>query len=380
MAFLNKIKDDPILPEPRYIRIPPVFIPDQQNYVVSVENPRKIGDKNAYVSYTVKCTRKAENATTHVERRYSDFEWLWEHLKLAHPTCVVPQIPEKTMSGNFDEGLMAFRAREMTRFLQRVLAHPLMSTDEAVQVFVTASESEFAARRSEKGVFQKDNFITQLKRAATSVLNVQEDPDEWFKDKADDILHREVLLTQMLTTVQRTILSYQGLIKVYNAQAATLREFIKGVDEGHLKSTLENEVKALDDAREIMEDMAFHLSVTVSGNILDYIHELQSIHSLIERRAPYLREYATASKDSSKGQEAQSQFDQFSNAARADIQQVCDLRRADMGRFFNAVNQFSKEFSTLMANRWKDVLDKQQPGTAGATPAESQPDVGGAFN
>lgn len=80
------------------VQLPVVFAPDTQNYSVVVENPRKVGDKNAYVAYTVRVTRTAENTTTVVDRRYSDFDWLCEHLKASHPSCVVPQIPEKTFS------------------------------------------------------------------------------------------------------------------------------------------------------------------------------------------------------------------------------------------------------------------------------------------
>jgi len=358
MAFLNKIKEDPILPEPKHLHLNSVFVADTQNYTVSVENPRKIGEKNAYVAYTVKCTRKSDDTSYTVDRRYSDFDWLCEHLKLVHPSCVVPQIPEKSISSNFDEGLMAFRARELTRFMQRVLAHPLMSTDEAVLGFISMSEAEFADRRAQKDDVQKENFFSHLLRAATSVLGSQDDPDAWFKEKAEDILNREVLLTQMLQVSQRLILQYQQLIKDYSVQSAGLRGLLDGIDDANVKTNIENSCKAIDYAKELMEDMVCELSVTVSGNILDYIHELQAIHGLIERRAPLVRASLSENKGGEAGQggEAQTQLDQFSNAARADIQQVCDLRNGDMERFFVAINRYTQEFYSFMAKRWTDFI------------------------
>jgi len=375
MSLLSKIKDDPILPAPKLLHLVPVFIPDTSSYVVSVENPRKIGDKNPYVAYTVKTTRKAENSTSIVERRYSDFEWLWELLRVTHPSCVVPQIPEKTISGNFDEGLMAFRARELTRFLQRVLAHPLMSTDEAVQFFITASEADFAARRSRKE--SKEGFFASLKRVASTAMGAQDDPEPWFKEKADEVLGREVLLTQMLQTVQRIILQYQQLRKLIIVHVETYRSFLEYFDGASTKDAVQKFCQNLDQTKNLIDDYLCELSVTVSGNILDYIHELQSINSLIERRVPLLRAYLSASKGAASGSaeasakcdEAQTQLSQFSNAARADIQQVCDIRNGDMERFFGAISRFTQEYYRLLSSCWGGMVS----GPAADVPDTADP-------
>jgi len=377
-AFFSKIKDDPILAEPKYLHLTHVFLPDQSNYVVSVENPRKIGDKSAYVAYTVKVTRRQENTTTIVDRRYSDFDWLWEYLKVAHPSCVVPQIPEKTLYNNFDEGFMAFRARELTRFLQRILSHPLMSTDDAVQIFITATEDEFAQKRKE-GV-PKEGFFASLFRAASTALGAQEDPDPWFKQKADDVLDREIALTQLLGTVQKMVITYQTLAKTLTAHISQLRDFMTTIDKEPLRDVFETNCQALGRTKELIEDMVCQLSVTVNGNLLDYIHELQAVNGLIERRVPLVRAYLAANKegDSTKLQEAQSQLDQFSNAARADIQQVCELRNGDMERFFSAISRFNGEFYQLLGSHWNTVLGGAQ-GMGPIVDASAIADADGAF-
>jgi len=381
LAKLIKIKDDPILPQPKYLHLPQVYVPDTQTYAVSVEDPKKVGDKNAYVSYTVRCTRKAENSSTLVTRRYSDFEWLCEHLKIAHPSCVVPQVPEKSLSGNFDEGLMAFRARELTRFLQRILSHPVLSSDDAVQFFIGATEEDFAQRRAQKD--DKEGFFASLKRAASTALGAPDDPDTWFADKANEVLSREVLLTQMLQVVQRMILQYQGLSRTLVEHVASLRAFAESTDEGSLKTCIENNINGLEQTKELIDDMVCELTVTVSGNILDYIHELQAINGLIERRIPLVRAYTSASKeggeDTSKSDEAKNQLTQFSNAARADIQQACDLRNGDMERFFAAISSFSQEFCSLMSNRWDAVLGNEPTGPAPAATAGAIDEAEGAF-
>jgi len=362
-SVLNKImsiaEEPSIIAEPKFIRLVPVYTPDTKAYTVSVGNPRKVGEKNAYVAYTVKTTNHGDKSFNEVDRRYSDFDWLCEHLKNVYPSFVVPQIPEKTFTGNFDEGLMAFRARELTRFLQRVLAHPVMAEDEAVQTFISANESAFLARRNRKD--GKDSFFTVLKQRAigfTSGSKVENDPEPWFSEKADDVLNREVLLTQMVGIVQKMINQYQALIKRYDAHITGLREFMEGISNTTLKTAMENQCKALEQTKELMEDMVCQLTVTLNGNLIDYIHELQSINAVLERRAPLVKACLSGGADLS---EAQSALDTFSNAARAEIEQVCDIRRGDMERFFTAIGQAYKTFYTLGARRWDDALGHAPP-------------------
>jgi len=384
-AVINKIKslteEPPVIAEPKHIRLMPVFTPDTKAYTVNVTNPRKVGEKNAYVAYTIKTTNHSDKNFNEVDRRYSDFDWLCEHLKSVYPSFVVPQIPEKTLSGNFEESLMAFRARELTRFLQRVLAHPVMAEDEAVQTFISAGESEFTARRNRKD--GKEGFLTILKQRAaglTSTSRIDNDPEPWFTEKADDVLNREVLLTQMVGTTQKMINQYQAMIKKYVAHVASLREFMDVVTNATLKTAIDNQCKALEQSKELLEDIVCQLTVTVNGNLIDYIHELQAINAVLERRVPLVRAYLSAKNgsESSALSEAQSALDTFSNAARAEIEQVTDLRRNDMERFFTVIAQAYKTFYTLNGRRWDDALGHVAPAGPAAT-QDAINDADGAF-
>jgi len=382
-AVLNKIKsltEEPaILAEPRHMKLVPVFCPDTKAYTVTVTNPRKVGEKNAYVAYTLKVLNHSDKSYNEVDRRYSDFDWLCEHLKTAHPSCVVPQIPEKTITGKFDESLMAFRARELMRFLQRVLAHPVMADDEAVQTFITANESEFAARRNRKEGKESSGFFFSLKQKAVNLTTgskVDNDPEPWFTEMADDVLQREVTLTQMVQTVQKMINQYQAMIKKYVAHVASMRELISSLSAGSLVTAIENQCKALEQTKEYLEDIVCHLTVTVNGNLLDYIHELQAITAVLERRVPLVKTYLStkSSSESNPSPELQAKFSEaelalntFSNAARADIQQVCSLRNGDMQRFFDAIAQCYKGFYTLEANEWQKTLGTATPSMRAAT-------------
>jgi len=390
-AVLNKIKsltEEPsVIAEPKHMHLHSVFNPDTRAYTVSVTNPRKIGEKNAYVVYTLKVTNHSDKSYNEVDRRYSDFDWLCEQLKTAHPSCVVPQIPEKTITGKFDEGLMAFRARELQRFLQRVLSHPVMSENEAVQTFITANESQFAARRSRKE--GGGGFFASLKNRAVNLASgnkVDNDPEPWFTEKADDIEKREVILSQMAQTGQKIINQYQMMIKKSIAHISGLRDLIGALEPGSLVTAMENECKALESTKELLEDIVCQLTMTINGNILDYLHELQAVNAVLERRVPLVKTFLSAQSASEGGSpEAQAKFneaqlalDTFSNAARADIQQVFELRRGDMERFFGVFAQVYNEFYTLVGKEWNTILGGSGPAAPAAT-FEAINEADGAF-
>jgi len=244
-----------------------------------------------------------------------------------------------------------------------------MGEDEAVQTFISANEADFTARRNRKEGSQ--GFLNTLKQKAASLTaggsKVEGDPEPWFSEKADDILKREVALTQMVQGVQKMINQYQTMIKKYTAHIASLREFMQILSPGALNTAMSNEVNALEQAKEYLEDMVCQLTVTVNGNLLDYIHELQAINAVLERRAPLVRTFLSTKSSSesspspevqAKYSEAQLALDTFSNAARADIQQICELRNADMQRFFEVFGKFYSEFYDLLGKEWNKALGK----------------------
>jgi hypothetical protein len=112
-------------------KAPPSFEGMSAVYDLLVTNPQKQeGGPRGYVAYTIRVRNLRDNSEMSSFRRYSDFLWLHDRLRAAHPSCVVPPVPEKALGSKFSPELLHYRSRELTRFVQRIAAHPVLVEDE----------------------------------------------------------------------------------------------------------------------------------------------------------------------------------------------------------------------------------------------------------
>lgn len=91
-----------------------------------------------------------QNSSFKVHRRYSNFVWLQECLMKKYPFRQLPVLPPKrlTVNGKYfssDTYFLDRRRRGLSRFINQLVKHPVLSKDKLVHVFLTAeTESQFA--------------------------------------------------------------------------------------------------------------------------------------------------------------------------------------------------------------------------------------------
>lgn len=277
--------------------------------------------------------------------------------------------------------------------MQRVVAHPVLREDETVAIFLSAPVDEFAARRDRKEDAPKGRFMAMMKSRASDLgyavgVSKVDDPEPWFAEQAEEVVAREAVLTQMLQNTARLISQYKQMAVRYGEQAAKLRDFAAADGGAELKEHCERNAAALEHNKELLEDMACQANVTLRGNILDYVRELQAIMEVMDRRAPLVRAYTTANKDATakpgqetlaKRDEALAALDAFSKAARADIQRVYDLRRGDMEHFFHAIARAHEECFTCIVQTWDQALGNAAAPRPSAPAAAAADSSEGAF-
>lgn len=73
-----------------------------------------------------------------VIRRYSDFVWLQEVLLKRYPFRLIPELPPKKIgTQNADAVFLERRRRGLTRFINLVMKHPILSKDDLLLTFLT---------------------------------------------------------------------------------------------------------------------------------------------------------------------------------------------------------------------------------------------------
>ncbi|CAE6421680.1 unnamed protein product [Rhizoctonia solani] len=108
------------------------IIPEKQGFLL-----------NRYFVYAVQTERGV------VQRRYSEFAWLWDCLIRRYPFRVVPSLPPKRIGP--DDQFLEQRRRGLARFLVSILNHPILSQDGLLSTFLTEPHLE---------IWRKQNSIS----------------------------------------------------------------------------------------------------------------------------------------------------------------------------------------------------------------------------
>ena len=80
---------------------------------------------------------------TSVNRRYSDFSWLFDHLHKERPGSIIPFLPEKQKVSRFSESFVEDRRFHLEIFLRRVVCNPELKDTECLLVFIGGGDDEF---------------------------------------------------------------------------------------------------------------------------------------------------------------------------------------------------------------------------------------------
>ncbi|KAM4602014.1 sorting nexin-9-like isoform 2-T5 [Polymixia lowei] len=131
----------------------PVWLYPQSPLDCVVADPKK-GSKmyglKSYIEYQV-----TPNTTNRpVNHRYKHFDWLYERLLEKFGSAIpIPCLPDKQVTGRFDEQFIKIRMERLQAWMVRMCRHPVVSNSDVFQLFLTyRDEKEWKAgkRRTEK--------------------------------------------------------------------------------------------------------------------------------------------------------------------------------------------------------------------------------------
>jgi len=359
-----------------YLSSPPVFQqPTGAAFDVQVTNPQKQTDKSrSYVAYTLKVRKMSDGVESSTFRRYSDFLWIHDALLSKYPSCVIPPMPEKSLTGNFEPALMMFRSRELTRFVQRVASHPILSKDDDFEFFLVAPWDDFTAKRSSTPV--KESVVGSIFSSVKSAFGGKvEDSDEWFVNISAELGSRKTVLESLQESAAGMVAGWRDLSQLYNIQSQQLQSLSKFFGDKEAARCGED-AHAMEADVAVLDEFATHVEHSYLDNISDYIREINAIQTVLSRRLDLLKEYKslvkTAEKKGSeafaKRDDALVKFDQFSDTAREDIKRVMETRRGELERIVIGFAQMHRDCFTRTGSNWTSALSA---GAGGVAPSSS---------
>lgn len=125
-------------------------------YTVQVTSPKKetkLKGLKSFIAYQL--TPSFNNIQ--VSRRYKHFDWLHERLSEKFSLLSVPPLPDKQISGRYEEQFIEHRRIQLQEFVDYVCRHPVMSRCEVWQHFLTCTDEKLW--KIGKRTAEKDQLI-----------------------------------------------------------------------------------------------------------------------------------------------------------------------------------------------------------------------------
>ncbi|CAG8681807.1 11391_t:CDS:10, partial [Acaulospora morrowiae] len=141
-----------------FIQSGPSWHAKAPSFEIMVHNPEKrvkLGGVQEYTIFHVTSVFSGVRVT--VERRYSQFEWLYKRLVSKFGCFVLPPLPEKQYSGRFNEEFIEKRRRALEVFINRLARHPVIRYSDLLTHFLNCdNDSEWNKREKE---FESDKLV-----------------------------------------------------------------------------------------------------------------------------------------------------------------------------------------------------------------------------
>lgn len=77
-----------------------------------------------------------------VSRRYKHFDWLHERLEDKFCFIPIPPLPDKQISGRYEEQFIEHRRTQLQEFVDYVCRHPVLSRSRVWQHFITCTDEK----------------------------------------------------------------------------------------------------------------------------------------------------------------------------------------------------------------------------------------------
>ncbi|XP_058117755.1 sorting nexin lst-4 [Anopheles ziemanni] len=155
-----------------------VWKPMRDTYTVSVDSPKKEKKFNGLKSFIAYQLTPSFNNIP-VARRYKHFDWLHERLVEKFCLIPIPPLPDKQISGRYDEEFVEHRRVQLQEFVDWVCRHPILSTCGVWMHFLTCTDEKkwkTGKRTAEKDPLVGTMFCASVFPPEKTLLASQVDP------------------------------------------------------------------------------------------------------------------------------------------------------------------------------------------------------------
>ncbi|KAE8610537.1 hypothetical protein XENTR_v10012161 [Xenopus tropicalis] len=269
--------------------------PDVKDIFITVDEPEShVNAIETFITYRIatKTSRSQfDSSEFEVRRRYQDFLWLKSRLEDAHPTLIIPPLPEKFivrgMVERFTEEFIETRRKALHKFLNRIADHPTLTFNEDFKIFLTAQAWELTSHKKQgPGLFSR--MGQTIKAVASSVRGVKNRPDEFTElgEYVDAFSQKINVLDKISQRIYKEQKDYYEELKEYGPVYT-----LWSASEEELVDSLKGMASCIDKCCKVTDT----LNLKLSGELIPIIHEYvlysETLSGVLKRRDQIQAEY-----------------------------------------------------------------------------------------
>uniref|UniRef100_A0A6B2L5X0 PX domain-containing protein n=1 Tax=Arcella intermedia TaxID=1963864 RepID=A0A6B2L5X0_9EUKA len=367
-----------------------------------VMKPQKVGEGiNAYVSYTISFQYPGGDNKTFT-RRYSDFDWLHDSLKLDFPQYIIPPLPEKVLFDRFTSENVEYRRKELERFLNRVMNHPAFPSSNHIKTFMTATETYMEGERLKprsavpgpiqkkedepKGLFELvGKFSSTITSVVTRPSVELKEVDPWFDKQRAYVSNVEQHLQVLVDRSNQNTKKKSEMVSTLEdlAQSASLACGAEIDIDPELAKYWSKLSEIMGQMSLLTKELAQSETESFEYQVKDYVRLSTAAKQLLENRQAALLRLQVAQADVTVKTEKQekgkntskasalnadlkeatnslevsnSEYNVINESAKKELNTYKDNKSAQVKEAFKDLVTINLNYQLRMANLWKELL------------------------
>ncbi|XP_017790106.1 PREDICTED: sorting nexin lst-4 [Habropoda laboriosa] len=170
------------------------WAPRGDSYNCVVTSPKKGSKLKGLKSFIVYQLTPTFN-NIQVSRRYKHFDWLRERLEEKYCFIPIPPLPDKQISGRYEEQFIEHRRTQLQEFVDYVCRHPVLARSRVWEHFMTCTDEKrwkAGKRQAEKDELLGETYFNAIQCPETSLdvikVEIQTDAFSRFINGLDPVV------------------------------------------------------------------------------------------------------------------------------------------------------------------------------------------------
>lgn len=276
------------------------WVPRGESYNCVVTSPKKESKLKGLKSFIVYQLTPTFN-NIQVSRRYKHFDWLHERLEEKYCFIPIPPLPDKQISGRYEEQFIEHRRTQLQEFVDYVCRHPILARSRVWEHFITCTDEKrwkAGKRQAEKDELLGVNYFNAIQCPDTPLdgikVEIQTDAYSRFISGIDPVVKNFMAMAIDQTKKNQVLYrrEFQKISQVFSALSHALE--VDDNSRGRLTYALKVTGDAYNDIDKLYEEQSkfdwepladkFHIYRGIISSFPDVI----SIHkSAVQKRKDY---------------------------------------------------------------------------------------------